>query len=333
MSGRKKKKVSKEQLLAAHQKHWPNVAAMGEELKCSRATIYRLLKSYEIAEHPEPEAPVEEEFSRYIPEEDPSRISRASDKAIEALHDSGEHALLLVGEPGTGKTTIVEQIAAVLRLPFLRVPCDSSLEFAELFGWTVLTHGATRFQPGLLLRMIQAPSVILFDEVNNLDPGKVSLLYQLLDSHSVFVREANTLYRLHANAYLLLAANPPGPGQHGGRVNSALLSRVMTFEVPPFTQDEVRRYLKERHSDLESSMMEKLVRFYVEIRQLCEKQDLPVRFGIREVRKFILALKATHNAIQALHASFLDGIVMLDSVETKRACEQIVLATFGRLPA
>ena len=66
----------------------------------------------------------------------------------------------LHGHTGSGKTTLVEQVAARLNWPFMRINFDSEITRMDLIGRDVLTNDggvtSSKFVDGILPQMMSA---------------------------------------------------------------------------------------------------------------------------------------------------------------------------------
>ena len=227
--------------------------------------------------------------------------------ALKAYAAIGEPALM-VGEAGTGKTSLARYLAHSLSYPFLEVSCDALLGFQELFGAVNITDGTSHFIEGLFLKFIQTPSVILIDEANALDPAKSFKLHQLLESGEVFVKEADRgrgkLYKVNDRCFIILAGNPP-TGKYNGvnRWNVALLDRPMgVLELDEFTQEELNAIIPKHAEKV------KLVRFYNEAREAIKKEGLRTTFSIRSVKRVLAHVDMGFGMREALLFGFLNAV-------------------------
>jgi len=269
-------------------------------------------------------------FNHLVPQPDPTMIRRSIDDLIQKVFTIGK-PLFLVGESGTAKTTIPKEIAATHKLPFIRISCDSTTDLRELVGGYVLVNGNMTYTEGLLLKIIQVPSIVLFDEINALDTPKSLLLHQLLDSGTVFVKETNTTYSMHPAATIFLAANPPGAGYFVNHMSAALLNRLAVIEVPPFTEEEIRCVLDRQHHKIPRNIQRLLLRFYTEIQRFAKEQSINAQISIRNILTFVELYRVTKNVKTSLDVSFLNGTLMTDSSEVKHACEAIASTVFAAL--
>lgn len=164
-------------------------------------------------------------FSRrgdHVPEIDPAyRFDPDTTLAILAgfAHD---RRVMVQGQHGTGKSSHVEQVAARLGWPCVRVNLDGQVSRMDLIGRDaiVLREGrqVTEFSPGVLTWAVQNPVALVFDEY---DAGRPDVMFviqrvledggrlTLLDQHRVIV--PHPAFRIFATA------NTVGLGDASGR--------------------------------------------------------------------------------------------------------------------
>lgn len=105
-----------------------------------------------------------------------------------AFWHSGERALKIVGDPATGKTSLIEQFHARLRWPLYKVSCKPTTEARELIGQYFPTaDGTLQWVDGPLLRAAREGTSVLLDEYNVMDPGEATGLNMLLEGYSFVV--------------------------------------------------------------------------------------------------------------------------------------------------
>ena len=321
---------SDEAFRAAVASHGSKIEAVQREVGCSRATAYRRLKKLGTRSEPEGPADSATDFSVFVPPPMPGRVKRAVDAEVEEAFTVGE-PVFLVGETGSGKSTIPRQIAADLELPFLRISCDAGTEFQEMLGRLSMRDGSVFFQEGPLLKLIQVPSIAFLDEVNALDPTRMFLLHQLLDSRSVFITENGRTYQMHEAASLFLAGNPPSRSYSVEPASAAFVDRCLCILIPPFSPSEVGALLAKKHPDLPADVRSAFVRFYREMQRFGQDQSARARISIRDAERLALLYRCSGDVRSSLRNAFLNGILLTDGPEVKEACEDIAATVFGPL--
>ena len=122
--------------------------------------------------------PAFSEVDEHVPPVDPSYVfERETTLALLAgfLHN---RRVLVQGRHGTGKSSHVEQVAARLNWPCVRVNLDGHVTRMDLIGKDaiVLRDGQqiTEFQPGILTWALQRPCALVFDEY---DAGRADVMF------------------------------------------------------------------------------------------------------------------------------------------------------------
>ncbi|MFM8938802.1 MAG: AAA family ATPase, partial [Phenylobacterium sp.] len=114
----------------------------------------------------------------HVPDIDPAyRFDPETTKAICAgfAHD---RRVMVQGYHGTGKSTHIEQVAARLKWPCIRINLDAHISRIDLIGRDaiVLRDGqqVTEFREGLLPWALQTPTALVFDEY---DAGRPDVMF------------------------------------------------------------------------------------------------------------------------------------------------------------
>ncbi|UUJ74480.1 CobS subunit of cobaltochelatase [Microcystis phage Mae-Yong1326-1] len=138
------------------------------------------------------------------------------------------------GPAGGGKTSMIQQLAARLGRPYVRISCTATTEAAELVGMTVpAAGGGTKWQDGQLTAAIRRPgTVILVDEPSVARAGALFVLQAVLDSGELHVAETGEVVRVAPGIVWAFCDNTNGTGdasgqyEDTGRVNRATLDRM-----------------------------------------------------------------------------------------------------------
>ena len=129
--------------------------------------------------------------------------------------------VLVQGYHGTGKSTHIEQIAARLNWPCLRVNLDSHISRIDLIGKDaiVLKDGKqiTEFKEGILPWSIQNPVALVFDEYDAGRPDVMFVIQRVLESEGNFtLLDKNKVLRQNKYFRLFATSNTIGLGDTSG---------------------------------------------------------------------------------------------------------------------
>ncbi len=144
--------------------------------------------------------------------------------------------VLLQGLHGTGKSTHIEQVAARLNWPCLRINLDGHISRMDLVGRDaiVLEDGkqVTRFEEGVLPWALRRPVALILDEYDVGRPDVMFVIQRLLERDGRFtLLDRNQVIQAHPWFRIFATANTVGLGNlngmyHGSQMlNHAQLDR------------------------------------------------------------------------------------------------------------
>ena len=161
------------------------------------------------------------ESSDYVPEIDHAyRFDKDTTEAILAGF-SKNRRVMVQGYHGTGKSTHIEQVAARLNWPCIRVNLDSHISRIDLIGKDaiVIKNGTqvTEFKEGILPWAVQNPMALVFDEY---DAGRADVMFviqRVLESGGkLTLLDTNKVISPHNSFRLFATANTVGLGDTTG---------------------------------------------------------------------------------------------------------------------
>src|SRR5258705_3547038 len=131
------------------------------------------------------EVPAYSKADDYVPDTDPDyRFDRQTTLAILAGF-AHNRRVIVSGYHGTGKSTHIEQVAARLNWPCVRVNLDSHISRIDLIGKDaiVLKDGqqVTAFREGILPWALQNPIALVFDEYDAGRPDVMFVIQRVLE--------------------------------------------------------------------------------------------------------------------------------------------------------
>jgi MoxR-like ATPases len=129
--------------------------------------------------------------------------------------------VLVQGYHGTGKSTHIEQIAARLNWPCIRVNLDSHISRIDLIGKDAIKlkdgKQITEFQEGILPWSIQNPVALVFDEYDAGRPDVMFVIQRILESEGNFtLLDKNKVIKQNKYFRLFATSNTVGWGDTSG---------------------------------------------------------------------------------------------------------------------
>ena len=159
--------------------------------------------------------------SEYVPEIDKSyKFDRDTTLAIISGFAFNKR-VLVQGYHGTGKSTHIEQIAARLNWPCIRVNLDSHVSRIDLIGKDaiVIKDGKqiTEFKEGILPWSIQNPIALVFDEYDAGRPDVMFVIQRVLEAEGNFtLLDKNKVIKQNKYFRLFATSNTVGLGDTTG---------------------------------------------------------------------------------------------------------------------
>jgi len=159
--------------------------------------------------------------SEHVPDIDPAyRFDRDTTLAILAGF-AFNRRVMVQGYHGTGKSTHIEQVAARLNWPCIRVNLDSHVSRIDLIGKDaiVLKDGQqiTEFREGILPWALQHPCALVFDEYDAGRPDVMFVIQRVLEVEGrLTLLDQNRVIRPHPAFRLFSTTNTVGLGDTTG---------------------------------------------------------------------------------------------------------------------
>ena len=162
-----------------------------------------------------------EKKSEYVPEIDKNyKFDRDTPIAILSGFSFNKR-VLVQGYHGTGKSTHIEQIAARLNWPCVRVNLDSHISRIDLIGKDAIKlkdgKQITEFQEGILPWSIQNPVALVFDEYDAGRPDVMFVIQRILEAEGNFtLLDKNKVIKQNKYFRLFATSNTVGLGDTSG---------------------------------------------------------------------------------------------------------------------
>ena len=223
------------------------------------------------------------EKSEYVPEIDSSYcFDKATTMAILAGFKYNRR-VMIQGLHGTGKSTHIEQVAARLNWPCVRVNLDSHISRIDLIGKDaiVLQDGkqVTEFQDGILPWSLQNPTALVFDEYDAGRPDVMFVIQRVLESEGKFtLLDKNRVLKPHPYFRLFATTNTVGLGDTTGlyhgtqQINQGQMDRwnlVSTLNYLNFEQE--KNIMLSKVQSFNNSEREEIIELMIKVADLSRK--------------------------------------------------------------
>lgn len=189
------------------------------------------------------------EGSELVPDLDPDYLFDPRTTLAILSGFAGDRRVLVTGFHGTGKSTHIEQVAARLNWPCLRINLDSHVSRIDLIGKDaiVLQDGkqVTEFQDGILPWAYQRNVALVFDEYDAGRPDVMFVIQRVLESSGrLTLLDQSRVIRPHPGFRLFATANTVGLGDTTGlyhgtqQINQAQMDRWSITTVLNYLPEE-----------------------------------------------------------------------------------------------
>lgn len=176
----------------------------------------------------------------HVPPVDPDYIFRPEELLRVLFAIMTNQRAYLFGHSGTGKTTLVEQVCALLLWPCMRVNFDSEITRMDLIGRDTLNvkdgASASTFIDGILPQAMSGPYVLLCDEMDSVRPDVAYVMQRALEGNGLLLTEdGGRLVKPHPMFRMFATGNTQGQGDEHGMYPScrpqslALLDRFTVW--------------------------------------------------------------------------------------------------------
>jgi cobaltochelatase CobS len=228
--------------------------------------------------------------------------------------------VLIQGYHGTGKSTHIEQIAARLNWPCIRVNLDSHVSRIDLIGKDaiVIKDGkqVTQFNEGILPWSIQNPVALVFDEYDAGRPDVMFVIQRVLETDGkLTLLDQSKVLSPHPYFRIFATANTVGLGDTSGiyhgtnQINQGQMDRWNIIAKLNYLEEEqeIEIVSKKINSNTEEK---KLIKSMVQMANLSrkgfEQKDVSIVMSPRTVIMWAENYKILNDIKKSLSLTFLN---------------------------
>ncbi len=167
-------------------------------------------------------------IDEHVPQIDPDYVFNPEVTLALLAGFSRNRRVLVQGLHGTGKSTHIEQIAARLNWPCVRVNLDGHISRLDLVGKDSIVIRdnlqVTEFQEGILPWALRRPIALIFDEFDAGRPEVMFIIQRLLERDGKFtLLDQNEVITPHVAFRLFGTANTVGLGNNNGLYHGTVM--------------------------------------------------------------------------------------------------------------
>jgi cobaltochelatase CobS len=198
------------------------------------------------------EIPAYSQSSEYVPEFDADYLFNRDTTLAILAGFAYNRRVMIQGYHGTGKSTHIEQVAARLNWPCVRINLDSHVSRIDLVGKDAIVirdgQQITEFREGILPWALQSNTALVFDEYDAGRPDVMFVIQRVLEvSGKLTLLDQSRVIQPHPAFRLFATTNTIGLGDTSGlyhgtqQINQGQMDRwsiVATLNYLPY-QDEL----------------------------------------------------------------------------------------------
>jgi midasin len=216
--------------------------------------------------------------------------------------------ILIEGNPGVGKTTLVTAIAKVLGKRLVRINLSEQTDLMDLFGSDVPVEGAGvgsfTWRDAPFLSAMKSGDWILLDEMNLASQSVLEGLNACLDHRAeAYIAELDQAFRRHPDFRLFAAQNPHHQG--GGRkgLPASFVNRFTVVYADVFRPQDLLVICKQIFPNIEDEKIEALTRFVLQLdtnvthSHKFGAQGSPWEFNLRDTLRWLQLLTNNHGLL------------------------------------
>ncbi len=206
-----------------------------------------------------------------VPDVDPTYVFDPDTTLAILAGFAHNRRVMIQGYHGTGKSTHIEQVAARLNWPCIRINLDAHISRIDLIGRDaiVLRDGlqVTEFREGLLPWALQHPVALVFDEYDAGRPDVMFVIQRVLEqAGKLTLLDQNRVIRPDPNFRLFATSNTVGLGDTSGlyhgtqAINQGQMDRWNIVATLNYLPEETEREIVGAKTTLDAKLVADMIR-------------------------------------------------------------------------
>lgn len=156
--------------------------------------------------------------------------------------------MLLQGEPGVGKTSIVQSIANAIDIPVIRINLSDQTEMSDLVGSYLPQGDSIKFVESEMIKFIRLGYWIILDEINLCTQSVIEGLNSMLD-HRRIIDVDGVPVKVHKNTKIFGTMNPQNTENGRKCFPKSFLDRFIIISMESYSKKDLKQILLKKYGN------------------------------------------------------------------------------------
>ncbi len=231
--------------------------------------------------------------------------------------------VMLIGHTGSGKTSLIEQIAARSAHGVLRANMNGQTTIGDFVGFWTVKGGATEWVDGVLPIAMREGLWLIIDELDFAEPAILAVLTAVLETSGrlMLKEKGNEIVEPHPDFRLFATANAVGAMsqfrhmyQGANLMNEAFLDRWRVYLIDYLSPGEEAEVLQRTLGPaMTAAMAHTLAAFAADCRAAFAREDLATAFSTRRLLDWAQLMLRTGDPQRAAHPTIYAKVSAADA--------------------
>lgn len=280
-----------------------------------------------------------EEVRVFIPKLDPLYIwpKINTEMVVTALLNGDK--TLIIGPTGSGKSSLVKNICAVLNIPFIRINFFNQVEYSAVFGMPKISNGNMTYEHGPIGVLGMNGGVLCLDEFSAANSDiTMSLQYVLEEEGKIYLPDypgpaVERLITPHKDFRIVCTDNTELQGDTTGRhsgtnvQNTATLDRFQTVIKHDYLEKaHEKKVLKNVAPEIPGKWLEDMLVLSALVRDSYEKGNIGITMSPRTLINWARKSAYWGEPLVALRVCWFDKLINDD----KKVVNEFIMKVYGK---